>query len=52
MAIPHLVIAIAIIVGVASFIAFAFRQGQQVKSDADTKQHWLQGQGDGGLGSS
>ena len=45
--IPHWLIGFAIFGGFAAFIAFAFRQGQQVKSDADTKQHWIQG-GDGG----
>jgi hypothetical protein len=49
---PHLLIGLAIFAGLASFIAFAFRQGQQVKPDADTKQgsHWVQG-GDGHSGS-
>ena len=50
MSIPHWLIGFAIFGGFASFIAFAFRQGQEVKSDADTKQHWIQGQSDGGLG--
>jgi len=43
MTIPHWMIGVGIIAGVASFIAFAFRQGQQVKSDADAKRHWFQG---------
>jgi len=51
MAIPHLVIGIAIIAGVVGFTAFAFRQGQQVKSDADTKQHWFRGSDGGQHGS-
>jgi len=53
MSIPHWLIALVIFCGLAGFIAFAFRQGQQLKSDADTKQHWIQSQsGDGGHGSS
>jgi hypothetical protein len=52
MNIRHWLVGIAIFGGFASFITFAFRQGQQVKSDSDTKQHWIQSQGDGGLGGS
>ncbi len=48
MSITHWLIGIVIFGGFASFIAFAFRQGQQVKSDADTTRHWIQG--DGGHG--
>lgn len=48
MAIPHWLIGLAILVVIAGFIAFAFRQGQQVKPDKN-KDHdaWTRDAGGG-----